>query len=245
MSSIGLRVADGVAVVTISAPEVRNALTPELAGDLSARCDDIDSDASVGAAVIRGDGGTFCSGADRRRWVVGADQAEDHTYTDNGLIYGAFVRVGALAVPTVAAVRGAAVGAGINLMLATDLRVVAANARILAGFLRIGLHPGGGFFTIAHRTAGREATAALGLFSEEIDGTRAAQIGLAWQAVDDADVDQVAFSLAARPARDPALAREAVRSFRTEAGPPGTDWPTAVHFERATQMWSQRRRTHP
>lgn len=243
MSSIGLHVTDGVAVLTISAPEVRNALTPELAGELSDRCDDIDADAAVGAAVIRGDGGTFCSGADRRRWVVGADQAEDHTYTENGLIYDAFVRVGALAVPTVAAVRGAAVGAGINLMLATDLRVVATDARILAGFLRIGLHPGGGFFTIAHRTAGREATAALGLFSEEIDGTRAAQIGLAWRAVEDADVDQVAFDLAARPARDPALAREAVRSFRTETGPPGTDWSTAVHFERATQMWSQRRRT--
>src|SRR5919107_1147213 len=67
-----------------------------------------------------------------------------------------------------AAVCGAAVGAGINLMLATDLRVVAQNARILAGFLRIGLHPGGGFFTIAGRTGGREATAAIGLFSEEI-----------------------------------------------------------------------------
>jgi enoyl-CoA hydratase len=153
------------------------------------------------------------------------------------------MRVGVLTVPTIAAVRGSAVGAGLNLMLATDLRVVAADARILAGFLRIGLHPGGGFFTIAARTAGREATAAMGLFSEEIDGRRAAEIGLAWRAVDDADVEATALALAARPAQDPALAREAVRSFRTEAGPPGIGWETAMHFERATQMWSQRRRT--
>jgi enoyl-CoA hydratase len=142
----------------------------------------------------------------------------------------------------VAAVRGAAVGAGINLMLAADLRVVATDARILAGFLRIGLHPGGGFFTIAGRTAGREATAALGLFSEEIDGTRAAEIGLAWRAVDDEQVEQVAHDLAAAPAKDPLLAREAVRSFRTELGPPAIGWEAAVEFERATQMWSQRRR---
>jgi enoyl-CoA hydratase len=243
MGRIDLRVTDGVAVLTVSAPEVRNALTPEMAAEMVARCDDIDADPAIGAAVVRGEGETFCSGADRRRWRVGADQAEEQTYAETSIVYGAFVRVGRLAVPTIAAVRGAAVGAGMNLVLATDLRIVARDARLMAGFLKIGLHPGGGFFTIAHRSAGREATAAMGLFSEEIDGERAAQIGLAWRAVDAADVDRVAFELAARPAMDPALAREAVRSFRTESGPPGIGWDAAVHFERGTQMWSQRRRT--
>jgi enoyl-CoA hydratase len=243
MGTVNLQIEHGVAILTVSAPDVKNALTPDMAREMVAKCDEIDANPAVGAAVIRGDGGTFCSGADRRGWVVGVDQAEEGTYADNGLVYSAFVRVGTLAVPTIAAVRGAVVGAGTNLMLATDLRIVARDARIMAGFLRIGLHPGGGFFTIAHRTAGREATAALGLFSEEINGERAAEIGLAWQAVDDADVERMALDLASRPARDPALAREAVRSFRTETGPPGTDWPTALHFERATQMWSQRRRS--
>jgi enoyl-CoA hydratase len=242
MGTVELDVTGGVATLTISAPEVLNALTTEMADEIISACDDIDANATIGAAVIRGDGGTFCSGADRRHWIVGIDQAEEHTYAANGQIYAAFYRVGTLAVPTIAAVRGAAVGAGTNLMLATDLRIVARDARITAGFLRIGLHPGGGFFTIANRTAGREATAAMGLFSEEIDGQRAVEIGLAWRAVDDAEVDDVAMELARRPAEDPALAREAVRSFRTEANPPGIDWPTAVQFERATQMWSQRRR---
>jgi enoyl-CoA hydratase len=243
MGTIDLSREGGVAILTIDAPEVKNALTPDMGAELAARCDEIDGDPSIGAAVIRGAGGTFCSGADRRRWVVGADQAEDVSYRETSLIYGAFMRVGTLAVPTIAAVRGAAVGAGTNLLLATDLRVVAKNARIMAGFLRIGVHPGGGFFTIANRTAGREATAAMGLFSEELNGIRAVEIGLAWCAVEDDEVDSVALELASRPAGDPALAREAVRSFRTETGPPGTDWPTALHFERATQMWSQCRRT--
>jgi enoyl-CoA hydratase len=213
----------GVAVFTVDSPEVRNGLTPEMGLQLSELCDEVDADPAIGAAVVRGAGGTFCSGADRRRWTPGSDQAEDKTYKE-------------------LAVRGSAVGAGINLALSTDLRIVGENARLLAGFLRIGLHPGGGYFTISSRTAGREATAAMGLFSEEIDGVRAAQIGLAWRAVPDDQVEDLALELAGRAAKDPELAREAARSFRTESGPPGIGWEAALHFERATQMWSQRRR---
>jgi enoyl-CoA hydratase len=239
---IVLEKSDGIATLTVDSPQVKNGLTPEMGRELAAACDEIDADTTIGAAMVRGASGTFCSGADRRTWLPGVDQAEDTQYRNTGAVYGAFVRVGQLAVPTIAAVRGAAVGAGINLMLATDLRVVAEDARLLAGFLRIGLHPGGGFFTIAGRSAGREATAAMGLFSQEINGSRAAEIGLAWAAVPDAEVEDTAHRLAAEPAKDPALAREAVRSFRTELGPPGIGWEAAVEFERATQMWSQRRR---
>jgi enoyl-CoA hydratase len=233
---------DGVAVLTVDSPEVKNGLTPEMGLELARLCEDIDADASIGAAVVTGANGTFCSGADRRRWNPSGDQAEDKAFKETGAVYGAFKRVGELKVPTVAAVRGAAVGAGMNLMLATDLRVVAEDARLLAGFLRIGLHPGGGFFTIAARSAGREATAAMGLFSEEIDGVRAREIGLAWESVPDADVEKRALGLAQTAARDPELSREAVRSFRTELGPPAIGWDAALHFERSTQMWSQRRR---
>jgi enoyl-CoA hydratase len=242
MGRVHLEKQGGVAVLTLDNPEVRNGLTPEMGRELAGLCDEIDGDDSLGAAVVRGAGGTFCSGADRRRWTAGADQSEDQTYKALGAIYTAFVRVGSLRVPTISAVRGAAVGAGLNLVLSTDLRVVSTSARLLSGFLRIGLHPGGGFFTLSARTAGREATAAMGLFNEEIDGARAAEIGLAWRAVPDEQVEDLALELACRATRDPELAREAVRSFRTEAGPPQMPWEAAVHFERATQMWSQRRR---
>jgi enoyl-CoA hydratase len=232
----------GIAVFTVDNPDVKNGLTPEMGMQLSALCDEVDGDPAIGAAVIRGSGGMFCSGADRRRWTPGSDQAEDQNYKELGAVYTAFKWVGTLQMPTIAAVRGAAVGAGINLALATDLRVVAENARLLAGFLRIGLHPGGGYFTISTRTAGREATAAMGLFSEEINGVRAAEIGMAWKAVPDEEVEDLALELAGRAAKDPELAREAARSFRTEAGPPGIGWDAGLHFERATQMWSMRRR---
>ena len=242
MGQVHLERQGGVAVLTVDNPDVKNGLTPEMGYAIAELCDEIEGDASLGAAVVRGAGGTFCSGADRRRWTAGADQAEDTVYKELGAVYSAFRRIGTLAVPTIAAVRGAAVGAGLNLALSTDLRVVGSEARLLAGFLRIGLHPGGGYFTLSTRTAGREATAAMGLFSEEITGARAVEIGLAWEAVADEDVEARALELAGRAARDPELAREAARSFRTEAGPPGIGWEAALHFERATQMWSQRRR---
>jgi enoyl-CoA hydratase len=242
MGQVLLHKQDGVAVLTVDSPEVKNGLTPEMGLELARHCDDIDADKEIGAAIVMGSGGTFCSGADRRRWNPEADQASDEVFKESGAVYGAFKRVGALAVPTVAAVRGAAVGAGINLMLATDVRVVGDDVRILAGFLRIGLHPGGGYFTISGRTAGREATAAMGLFSEEINGVRAKEIGLAWDSVPDGEVEKRAMEMALAAARDPELAREAVRSFRTELGPPAIGWDAALHFERATQMWSQRRR---
>ncbi|TCP56425.1 enoyl-CoA hydratase [Tamaricihabitans halophyticus] len=244
MPEVLLSKQDGVAVIVVHNPEVKNGLTPEMGRQLAALCDDIDTDESIGAAVVQGAEGSFCSGADRRRWNPSGDQAEDTAFKESGAVYSAFKRVGELKVPSVAAVRGAAVGAGMNLMLATDLRIVADNARILAGFLRINLHPGGGFFTLAGRTAGREATAALGLFSAEIAGPRAKEIGLAWDSVPDDQVEQQAFDLARAAAQDPELAREAVRSFRTELGPPAIGWDAALHFERGTQMWSQRRRAN-
>ena len=235
-------VTDGVAVITISSPEVRNALTPEMGRQLVVVCDAIDGDAQVGAVVVRGAGGTFCSGADTRRWGGDSDPASDEAFDRTSAIYDAFVRVGALAVPTVAAVRGAVVGAGMNLMLATDLQVVAAEARLLAGFLRIGIHPGGGFFTLVGRSAGRQAAVALGLFGEELSGVQAAGAGLVWEAVPDAEVEDRALELARRAARDPVLARRALATLRAELGPPSVSWSAALAMERGVQMWSQRRR---
>src|SRR5207248_813590 len=152
---IDLEVTDGVAFITLNAPATRNALNNELAGQFVAACDEADRDDSVGAAVIKGAGGTFCSGAERGHLdEVGRDPAEENRYAALGGIYRAFTRVGQLEMPTIAAVRGAAVGAGINLMLATDLRIVAEDARLISGFLRIGLHPGGGHFGLLAGRAG-------------------------------------------------------------------------------------------
>lgn len=144
-----------VAVVTLNAARRRNALTPAMAGELSAACDEIDNDNTIGAVVIRSAGGHFCSGADRSVLKAAeANPADEQSYADNSAVYGAFYRFGHLRCPTVAAVQGAAVGAGMNLLLAADVRVIAQDARLISGFLRIGIHPGGGHFALMNRLAG-------------------------------------------------------------------------------------------
>lgn len=242
MSAVELEIQGAVALITIDNVEVKNGLTPAMGDALVAHCEEIDRRPELGAAVIRGAGGTFCSGADTRQWDASIAQASDEGWNRSSAIYGAFRRVGALAVPSIAAVRGAAVGAGLNLMLATDLRVVSEDALIRAGFLRIGLHPGGGFFTLAARTGGREAAAALGLFGQDVPGREAVARGLAWEALPDGEVEARALELAATAARDPLLSRRAVASLRAELGPPPVSWDAALEMERGVQMWSQHRR---
>lgn len=242
-SEIRLERESGVATITLDAPDRRNALTRDMARELAAVCHEVDSDLEVGAVVVQGAGGFFCAGGDRAMLAAaGADPAAPDTYTGLGDVYRSFQRVGELEPPTVAAIRGGAVGAGVNLAFATDLRVMGHEAKIISGFLPIGLHPGGGHGVLLGRTGQREATAAMALFGERIDGSRAAELGLAWAAVPDSEVLATAAALAARPAADPELARRTARSLRSELGPPALPWSAALELERASQMWSMRRK---
>jgi enoyl-CoA hydratase len=241
MSEVRLEVADGVATIMLSAPERRNALTAPLAREIVEACEAVDSNEAVGAAVVTGEGG-FCAGASRDLLRAATeDPTREPVRSELHLVYESFARVGRLTVPSIAAVTGAAVGAGVNLLLATDLRIVATDARIVTGFLRLGLHPGGGHFALLGRLADREAVAALGMFGEEIDGARACELGLAWQSLPEEQVLPRALELARRAARDPELARVMTESLRLELGPPGISWPAALEVETAAQAWSLRR----
>src|SRR4051794_1248790 len=237
-----LEVEDGVAVVTLNAPDRRNALTPGMAAEFIATLDEVEARSEVGALVLKAVGKSFCAGGDIKTLTdAGRDPAESSAYDGMSQIYNSFFRLGQVKVPTVAAVRGSAVGAGMNMLLAADLRIIARDARLICGFLKRGLHPGGGHFVILSRLIGREAAAAMALFGEEINGERARELGLAWESVDDAAVEDRARELALRIAADPDLARVAVQNFRKETGPPHQTWETAMQFERPAQMWSMRR----
>jgi enoyl-CoA hydratase/carnithine racemase len=237
-----LDVDGGVAVVTLNAPDRRNALTPGMADELIATFDEVDGRSDVGALVIKAVGKSFCAGGDIATLTsAGQDPAAPDAYVGMGKIYDSFYRLGQVRVPTVAAVRGSAVGAGMNMLLAADLRIVATDARLLCGFLKRGMHPGGGHFVILSRLIGREAAAAMALFGEEINGTRAAELGLAWEAVDDAAVEGRALEMASRVAADPELARAAVGNFRKEVVNGAVGWDVAMQYERPAQMWSMRR----
>lgn len=234
---------NGVAVLTLNAPQRRNSLTEAMASQLLDACAEIDEDPAIGAVVLRGAGGYFCSGGDRATLVAaGASPAREGAFRAMGRIYDSFRRVGSLQPPTIAAIEGGAVGAGLNLAMATDLRIVAADARLLSGFMPIGLHPGGGHATLVGRAGGREVTNALVLFGESLTGLECVERALAWEALPKNEVFGRAMELAARAAADPALSRRVARSTRLQVGPPAIGWDGALELERASQMWSMQRK---
>ena len=147
----------GLATIVLNAPDRRNALTLAMARALVRACEEIDADPAIGAVVVRGEGGFFCAGGDRQTLAdAGRDPATPDAWAGIGDVYRSFQRVGELEPPTIAAVRGGAVGAGMNLAFATDLRIVAGDAKLISGFLPIGLHPGGGHGALRGRTGVRE-----------------------------------------------------------------------------------------
>jgi enoyl-CoA hydratase len=238
---IELDVADAVAVIKLNAPARKNALTPTMAESLSAVLAEVERDSTVAVAVIEGAGDYFCSGADRGVLAAaGADPAGEQAFRDLDTIYRSFTDLARIGVPTIAAVRGGAVGAGLNLALAADVRIVATDAILQSGFLRIGVHPGGGHFQLLERLVGPELTVAMTIFGQPLDGTGSVRHGLALEAVPSADVGSRCRELAAM-ARDADLVRAAISSFRAQMEAQGVPSAVGVRAEQAVQMWSLRR----
>lgn len=190
------RRADRVAVVTLDDPKRRNALSVQLCEDLVATMESLEADPGVGGVVITGAGPAFCAGADLTQLGDSASQSLLG-------IYEGFLAVARSPVPTVAAVNGAAVGAGMNLALACDLRVVGPKARFDCRFLNLGIHPGGGHTWMLRQIVGPQTAAAMVLFGEVLDASAAVECGLAWQATTAESLVDRAVELAAGAASVP------------------------------------------
>jgi len=234
---------DGVAEIVVSNQGAKNAIDANMARELIVACDRVDADPTIGVAIIRGADGFFCSGGARDELAsASVSPVSDASIAALQGIYDAFLRVGRLKVATIAAIRGGAVGAGANLALAADVRVVADDVRFMSGFVNLGVHPGGGHYALLNRTAGSQIATALGVLGETVDGPRAVELGLAYVSVPDDEVEDRARSLARLAGRDPALTRASVAILRTEAGPPAVSWDSAVAMERGVQAWSLQRK---
>ncbi len=221
---------DRVATVTLNDPGRRNALDLELCGEITAVFERLESSDDVGAVVVTGAPPAFCAGADLSHLGEAAEE---------GLraVYEGFLRVGRSPLPTIAAVNGPAVGAGMNLALVCDLRLAARSARFDTRFLQLGIHPGGGHTWMFRRIAGIEAAMAAVLFGEVLDGDEAERAGLVWRCVDDDRLLDEARTLAARAAAaPPELARRVKATLYDMAGI--DDHGDAVDRELVDQLWS-------
>ncbi len=230
MTTIRREIHDRVAVLTLDAPERRNALDLAMCDEIVATLDALEADAEVGAVVVTGTAPAFCAGADLSH--LGASQRD-------GLrrVYEGFLRVARSPLPTVAAVNGPAVGAGMNLALACDVRLAARSARFDTRFLQLGIHPGGGHTWMLRRAVGPQAATAMVLFGEVLNGAEAERVGLAWRCVADDELLAEAHAMAARAAAGPP---ELVRRIKATLADVASidDHDEAVERELEPQVWS-------
>lgn len=216
--------AGGVRLLTLTDPGKRNAMGEQMSRELIAALQALRDDDETRALVITGEGPAFCAGADLPELFGDADRSVIETHARLQRYYQAFLLVRELGFPTIAAVNGPAVGAGLNLALCCDLRTAGPNATFGATFARIGLHPGGGCtWFLVHAIGASKALRTL-LLGEEINAEQAVAWGLA-----DGPEDHcvaAAIDLAGRfAALDPQLARHIKRSVGLAVA---TDDPGAV-----------------
>jgi len=230
MSLVVVSHSEGVATLTLNNPAERNTLTEPMVAEIVAAMDEIESDQSVGAIVVTGTPPAFCAGANLGNLAEAGEESL-------GAIYEGFLRIARSPLPTLAAVNGAAVGAGMNLALGCDVRIAARRAKFDTRFLQIGLHPGGGHTWMLRRIAGPQTAMAAVIFGEVMDGEEAARVGLAHRCVDDDQLLGLAQTMAARAASAPRpLVIETKRTIQAMAGV--DEHPAAVKRELDPQLWS-------
>ena len=232
MAEVLTDIADGVAVVTLDAPDRRNALTLPMVDEIAAALD---------AARGRPRRSAPSSSPAPRRPSARAPTCPTSGRASARACCTSTRGSSASAgrpLPSIAAVNGAAVGAGVNLALVCDVIVAGASARFDTRFLQLGIHPGGGHTWMLQRRVGPQAAAAMVLFGRVLDGPAAAEAGLAWACVPDDELlatcrEMAAVAAAAAPRELVSRIRGTMRDVRAI-----DDHDAAVERELEPQVWS-------
>ncbi|HWD55672.1 MAG TPA: enoyl-CoA hydratase-related protein [Acidimicrobiales bacterium] len=230
-SLVRVRRDDGVVTIVLDDPARRNALSWDMVRALRQAIDDA-ARSGCHALVLANAPPVFCAGGSVDDLLEPKAPLEE--------MYGAFEALDRAPMPTVAAVDGAAIGAGLNLVLACDVAVCTPESRFDARFLDVGLHPGGGQLWRLQRAVGPQAAAALTLFGEVLDGEGAAARGLVWRCVAPDQLAGEAARLARRATeRDAEVVGAAKRSLKASSS---VRTPReAIALELGPQRWSMAR----
>jgi len=239
-------VQDGVATITLNRPEARNAMAPALTAALRQQIKQRGEDDTVGALLITGAGTAFCSGGDvkamggrgPRGQMSFEERLADLRWRQTNLT-GALV---AVRKPTVAALPGAAAGAGLAIALACDMRIAAKSAFCATGYARIGLSGDYGIAWLLTRAIGPMRARELMLTAERVDAERCERIGLVNRVVDDARLKDEAVTLARSLAEGPRIAYRNIKDNLDEA--PYIDYPTAMFREAERLVGATRTADH-
>jgi 2-(1,2-epoxy-1,2-dihydrophenyl)acetyl-CoA isomerase len=202
--TIRLEIADKIATITLNRPERLNAMPPQMADDISAALDQLDGARVV---LITGEGRAFCSGADLAARGGASVSGGQGAYAALTKSYNPLMlKLAKLDVPVITAVNGPAAGVGCSLALASDFAIAGKSAYFLQAFVNIGLVPDGGASWMLARLVGKARATEMMLLGEKIPAEKAADWGLIYKCVDDADLMAKAKALATRLANGPTVA---------------------------------------
>ena len=175
--------AGGVVTVTLNRPDIRNAMNVELTERFTDVITSLRTDPDVRVVVVTGAGKAFCSGGDLSWINPGPEASVPDMRAKMRSFYPRFLSVRTLDVPVIAAINGAAVGAGLCLAMACDIRIAATDAHLSVPFTKLGMHPGMAATYLLTRLVGTARAAELLFTSNPLDGARGAEIGLINHAV--------------------------------------------------------------
>lgn len=213
---------EGVATLTLNRPDERNALTSQAQWDeIVACCDRISADSQIRAVVLTGAGTAFSAGGNvkdmrDKKGIAGGTPFDIAQGYLNGIqkIPLAFHQ---LEVPTIAAVNGAAIGAGCDLTCMCDIRIASEKAKFAESFVQLGIIPGDGGAWLLQRAIGYQRAAQMTLTGEVIDAQTALEYGLVMQVVPPEELLPTAQSLASRIAANPAPALRMAKRLMRQA----------------------------
>lgn len=198
--------ADGVLTLTLNRPEKLNSFNEDMHRALREGVQRAHDDAAVRAVLLTGAGRGFCAGQDLGdRDPRKGGPAPDLGHTLETFYNPTLRLIRSLEKPVVCAVNGVAAGAGANIAFACDIVLAARSARFIQAFAKIGLIPDAGGTWQLSRILGEPRAKALALTAEPLPAEKAADWGLIWKAVDDADLMDQAQALAAQLAAGPTL----------------------------------------
>jgi enoyl-CoA hydratase len=211
-SAVELTITESIATLTLSDVARKNAMTVELGDALAARVSELSKHPQVRAVVLTGAGGAFSAGGDLKMLenlrTVPFEEARKHMLA----FYGRYLSILDVKVPTIAAIEGPAIGAGLCVALACDLVLCAEDSKLAVNFVQLGLHPGMGATYFVPRRVGAERGAELLMTGRRFDGKEAKAMGLVLDAVAPGTVLSKAQELAARIATGAPLSLKALKA---------------------------------
>jgi len=199
-------VQDGVAHITLNRPEASNALNADLSKDLMHAAIRCDEDPLIRAVLIRGAGNLFCAGGDLKDFKVHSQDLPYHLKEITTYIHSAISRFIRMDPPVIAAVHGAAAGAGMSLACICDIVLAAENSRFIAAYTRAGLTPDCSLTYFLPRIVGLKAALELTLTNRVLSAKEAFDLGIVTRVVPDEELITQAKALASQLAVGPTKA---------------------------------------